>query len=161
LITHSNRKSDKVDAHILARLARVNPKLLSPITSRKKESYPDIAQIRTLDLLVKSRTRLVNAVRELMKTAGVRLATTVTSTFARKVAEMIPGEMKPSLMPLLETIAHLTRQIYAFDVTIERLARKSYPETNRLRQVHGVGAITSLHFVLTSVIRIGSCGQET
>lgn len=84
-----------------------------------------------------------------MKTAGVSLPTTATSTFARKASDMIPEAMKPSLMPLLETIAHLTRQLYAFDIAIERLARKSYPETDRLRQVHGVGAITSLHFVLT------------
>jgi len=108
-----------------------------------------MAQIRARDLLVKSRTKLINAVRGLMKTAGHRLPTTGISTFARKAAELIPEEMKPSLMPLLDVIGHLTRQIYAFDVAIERIARKSYPETDRLRQIHGVGAITSLHFVLT------------
>ena len=148
LITHSTRKSDKVDAQMLARLARVDPTLLSPIAPRSRESYPDVAQLRARDLLVKSRTKLINAVRGLMKAAGLSSPSCGISTFARRVAEILPDEMKPSLMPLLETIAHLTRQICAFDMAIERLATERYPETKRLRQVSGVGAITSLQFVL-------------
>jgi hypothetical protein len=35
------------------------------------------------------------------------------------------------------------------DKAIENLARKQYPETARLRQISGVGAVTALHFVLT------------
>jgi transposase len=53
------------------------------------------------------------------------------------------------LIPLLETISHLNKQIYGFDKAIENLARKQYPETARLRQISGVGAVTALHFVLT------------
>ena len=40
MIADSIRKSDQVDAHMLARLARVDPKLLSPIVHRKQESLP-------------------------------------------------------------------------------------------------------------------------
>jgi transposase len=149
LISHSTRKSDEVDACILARLARVDPKLLSPIAHRSQQSYPDIAQLRARDLLVKSRTRLVNAVRGILKAVGLRAPASGSSPFPSKVAASVPDELKPSLMPLLETIAHLNRQIYQFDRAIERLASNRYPETTRLRQVSGVGAITALQFVLT------------
>src|ERR1700733_10618206 len=56
MIADSIRKSDQVDAHMLARLARVDPKLLSPIVHRKQEIYPDIIQLKARDLLVKNRT---------------------------------------------------------------------------------------------------------
>ena len=59
MIADSIRKSDQVDAQMLARLARVHPKLLSPIVHRKQESYPDIIQLKARDLLVKNRTRLI------------------------------------------------------------------------------------------------------
>jgi hypothetical protein len=71
MITSNIRKSDKVDAHLLARLARVDPQLLSPVTHRGKEHYPAIAQLRARDLVMRARTRLINAVRGICKTAGL------------------------------------------------------------------------------------------
>jgi transposase len=50
MIADSIRKSDQVDAHMLARLARVDPKLLSPIVQRKQEGYLDIIQLNARDL---------------------------------------------------------------------------------------------------------------
>lgn len=46
LISDGTRKSDQVDARILARLARVDPTLLSPIAHRSQKSYPDLASVR-------------------------------------------------------------------------------------------------------------------
>jgi transposase len=46
-------------------------------------------------------------------------------------------------------IAHLNVQIYQFDRSIEKLAHDQFPETDRLRQISGVGPVTSLHFVLS------------
>jgi hypothetical protein len=54
MIADSILKSDQVDAHMLARLARVDLKLLSPIVHRKQESYPDIIQLKARDLLVRT-----------------------------------------------------------------------------------------------------------
>ena len=63
--------------------------------------------------------------------------------------EALPKELKPALRPVLETIAALTTRIRRFDRLIEELASKRYPETDVMRQVSGVGPITSLSFVLT------------
>jgi transposase len=149
MIADSIRKSDQVDAHMLARLARVDPKLLSPIAHRKQEIYPDIIQLKARDLLVKNRTRLMNAVRGVLKSAGLRVPNCGTSCFPSKAAQCIPDELKPGLTPLLETISHLNQQIYSFDKAIESTAQNRYPETIRLRQISGVGSITALQYVLT------------
>jgi hypothetical protein len=116
---------------------------------RKQESYPDIIQLKARDLLVKNRTRLVNAVRGILKSTGLRVPPSGTSCFPSKATLIIPDELKPSLLPLLETISHLNKQIYSLDNTIETLARNRYPETDRLRQISGVGPITALQYVLT------------
>ncbi len=51
---------------------------------------------------------------------------------------------------MVETIASLTERIRDYERRIEQLCKESYPqETGLLRQVPGVGALTSLTFVLT------------
>jgi transposase len=60
LIYSNKRKTDEVDAENLARLARVDPKLLYPLRHRGEESQAHIALIRSRDVLVSSRTQLVN-----------------------------------------------------------------------------------------------------
>jgi len=73
LITQSVRKNDRVDAQKLARLARVDPKLLSPIRHRSAEGQADLAVIRARAELVEVRTGLINCVRGLVKPMGERL----------------------------------------------------------------------------------------
>jgi transposase len=149
LIAAGVRKSDQVDAQLLARLARTDPTLLAPITHVGHHHYPDIARLRARALLVRTRTRLINAVRGIVKTVGIRLPACNTRGFAGKAAPLVPSELQPSLDPLLETIATLSAQIKAYDHAVERIAHEQYPETARLRQVPGVGPVTALQFVLT------------
>ena len=120
MIADNIRKSDHVDAHLLARLARVDPKLLAPITHHSNASYPAKTQLKARDLLVRNRTRLMNAVRGILKAVGRRVPPSGTSSFPAKAELCIPDELKPGLMPLLETISHLNQQIYSFDKAIEK-----------------------------------------
>ena len=148
-IYDNDKKSDRVDAEQLARFARMDPKLLSPITHRGMATRADLAVLRSRSALVDSRTQLVNHVRGSIKPFGVRLPASPTLTFARKAAWKIPRELRPALVPILRTIAELTARIVKFERRIEQLAAERYPETTRLRKVDGVGSITSLTFVLT------------
>ena len=148
-IYDNDKKSDRVDAEQLARFARMDPKLLSPITHRGMAARADLAVLRSRSALVDSRTQLINHVRGSIKPFGVRLPASSTPTFARKAAWKIPRELRPALVPILRTIAELTVRIVKFERRIEQLATERYPETIRLRKVDGVGAITSLTFVLT------------
>ena len=149
LISESIRKSDRVDARAVARLARVDPSLLSPLTHRKTATYPHMAQLRARHVLVRSRTSVVNAIRGMAKAVGVRLPACSTETFASKISPLLPDALKESLLPLLETIVTLNLQIQKCDRAIYHLAKYKYPETERLRQVSGVGVNTALEFVLT------------
>jgi len=74
-----------------------------------------------------------------------------TRTFARKARVVIPDELLAALEPVLVTIGKLGEQILALEKRIKVLVleREVYPETNVLRQVTGVGAITAPTFVLT------------
>lgn len=149
LVYGGDRKSDKLDAQKLARLARFDPKLLSPIQHRGKDAQAHLALIRSRDALVSSRVGLVNHVRGSVKAFGARLPVCSTRTFARKARAVIPNELLAALEPVLIIIEKLSEQILAMEKRIKVLGREAYPETNVLRQVTGVGAITALTFILT------------
>lgn len=149
LITENESKDDPVDAELLARLGRVEPQLLSPIQHRGERAQADLAVIRARDAVVAARTQLVNHVRGAVKSWGGRLRSSSTRSFARQGASQLPEALRPALQPLLDVLALLTSQIEAYDRQIEAACREAYPETELLRQVGGVGAVTSLAFVLT------------
>jgi transposase len=138
LISASDNKSDGLDAEMLARLARVDPKLLHPIRHRGMEAQKDLTVIRARQALVEARTKLINCARGLVKTTGVRIAKSSSQGFGRRAAEAMPELLRGALAA-----------VSAYDEQIEQLGRKQYPETARLQQVNGVGALTALTFVLT------------
>lgn len=67
------RKGDEADAETLARLARLDPKLLSPIHHRSPQAQAHLSMIRSRDVLVRTRTLLINHVRGTVKASGERL----------------------------------------------------------------------------------------
>ena len=149
LVYGGDRKSDKLDAQKLARLARFDPKLLSPIQHRSQGAQAHLALIRSRDALVSSRVGLINHIRGSVKAFGARLPVCSTRTFARKARGVIPEVLLAALEPVLVIVEGLSEQILAMEKRIKVLGREAYPETNVLRQVTGVGAITSLTFILT------------
>ena len=142
-----NHKTDKRDAFLLARSALQSPESLHGITQRSPEIRRDMTLLNARDSLVEARTALVNAVRGFVKPTGHRIPKISTHAFHKKALEHIPADLGPALEPLLVTIAGLTQQIDHYDREIERCAKK-HPVTERLRQVGGVGPITSLLLVL-------------
>ena len=149
LIAKSDRKSDRVDAEMLARIARLDPQLLCPIRHRGAQARADLALLRSRDLLVASRTSMVSHVRSTVKSFGHRLPSCSADSFHKIPEEQLPESVRHVLFKVLEQIEVQTRAIKAMDKEIERLSRERYPETSLLRQVHGVGPVTALCFVLT------------
>jgi transposase len=148
LIYQNRRKNDQVDAEYLARLARVDPALLHPLEHRGEEAQADLSVIRSRELLVKTRVQLVNHVRGVVKSFGERLPKCDTEAFARRVRSGIPPALRPSLLPVVETIATLSAQIRACDRHLERAVEQRYREASLLMAVNGVGVVTALSFVL-------------
>jgi transposase len=149
LIAENDAKSDGVDAELLARLGRVDPALLKPIAHRGLQAQRDRILIQTRDGFVRARTQLVNQVRGFAKALGTRLPASSTEAFPKRVRATAPMDLFPGLELLLETIERLTATIRQMDHAVERLCRERYPETELLRQVPGVGAITAFYYVLT------------
>jgi transposase len=149
LIYANKRKTDEIDAENLARLARVDPKLLYPLKHRGEDSQAHMALIRSRQVLIGSRTQLVNHVRGAVKSFGGRLPKCPARSFHNKAPEHIPEALRPALDPILEQIGSLTQSIRDYDRKLQTIAEEHYPETELLRQVEGVGPLTALTFVLT------------
>lgn len=148
LIHHNKHKTDKTDAENLARLARLDPKVLAPLKHRSETSQAHLALLRSREALVGARTQLVNHVWGSVKAFGARLPKCSTESFHKKAAREIPEELEEVLKPVLETIASLSARIRDYDKRIEWLAAERYPETKLLRQIRGVGTLSALAFVL-------------
>lgn len=149
LISQNRAKDDRVDARVLAQLARVDPTLLYPVRHRGESAQRDLAVLRAREALVRSRTRLILHCRGAAKAAGHRLPSCDARSFAGKVMPVLPAGLGPALGPLVEVIADLTDRIRGMNREIERIAGDRYPEVSRLTQVRGVGTLTALAFVLT------------
>ncbi len=149
LIYANKQKTDEVDAENLARLARLDPKLLYPLRHRGEDSQAHMAIIRSRQALVGCRTQLVNHLRGAVKSFGGRLPKCPARTFHKRASEHIPEALLPALGPILEQIASLTERIREYERQLETISKESYPETELLRQVEGIGPLTALAFVLT------------
>jgi transposase len=149
LISASSRKNDRMDARMLARLARVDPQLLRPIRHRSEQAQADLMTIRIRAALVEARTSLVNSVRGFAKALGERLPACDADAMGVEKMEALPPVMQQRLRPLVEQVEGLTAQIKKLETSIEQIARTQYPETQLLKQVHGVGTLIALTFVLT------------
>ena len=151
LISQSSRKTDKVDARMLARLARIDPELLRPIRHRSEQAQMHLMTIRMRADLVETRTALVNSTRGFTKSVGQRLPKCATCQWDVEHLDTIalPPELRDTLAPLIAVVEVLNAQIAAADGKIEQIARDHYPETQLLTQISGVGTLIALTFCLT------------
>ena len=150
LIYANKQKTDQIDAENLARLARLDPKLLYPVAHRGEDSQAHMALIRSRQALVDCRTQLVNHVRGAVKSFGARLPKCPARSFHKRAPEHIPEALMPALGPILEQISSLTERIRDYERQLETISKEHYPhETDLLRQVEGIGPLTALTFVLT------------
>jgi transposase len=148
LITQSVKKNDRMDAEQLARLARVDPKLLAPIRHRGAEAQGDLAIIRARAEVVECRTKLINAARGLTKPMGERLKSCDADSVKESLADGHSEATQAIIRPLLKLVESITQQIQVYDQKIQEM-EKRYPETKLLKQVHGVGRLIALSFILT------------
>jgi len=145
-ISDGDRKDDRKDAETLARLGRSDTRLLSPVDPRKPEVRKDLEVLRARAKLVVIRTMLVNHMRGVVKSFGLRMPDCSAERF-HKCA--LPSELSNELATMMAMLKSTSAAIDAYDTRITALAETKYPQTTVLKQVRGVGPITSLCFVLT------------
>ena len=127
LISQSSRKDDRLDAQMLARLARADVRLLRPIQHRSEKAQEDLMKIRVRAALMDTRTSLVNAARGLTKAMGERLPVCDADSMGVEQMTDLPTGLKETLKPLLEQVESLTKTIKECDKEIEQIARTEYP----------------------------------
>jgi transposase len=148
----NERKSDELDAMMLARIGRMDPKLLHPIQHGSEQAQRDLLQIKLRDNLVRQRVDIISSVRFTLKSLGVALPSPNTACFAKRARTLLCNQDESLLAmiePSLQIVDLLTQKIREIEKRIEQLGMERYPVTQRLQQITGVGAITSLAFVLT------------
>jgi transposase len=151
-IYQNERKCDRKDAEILARLARSDEKLLHTVEHGSEEMQRDLLQIKLRDNLVRQRVDIINSVRFTLKSLGVALPSPNSECFARHARKTLSGtypELLALIEPSLGVLDAMTAQIRLLEKSIEAMAAEKYRECEYLTQIAGVGTLTSLTFILT------------
>lgn len=146
LISQAQRKNDKRDAELLARLGRADRELLSPVEHRGIDAQRDLAALKARDVLVSTRTRLINFARGIVKSFGERLPDCDAAGFVKKARTAVPAELAPELGPVLDALEGVEKAIDAADERIAALAKKD-PDVEVVSQPYGVGVLTALTFL--------------
>ena len=176
-IYQNERKCDKRDAELLARIARTDEKLLYPVEHVTEEyrgagwtgagrrapkgcepwggehqMQRDLLQIKLRDNLVRQRVDIISSVRFTLKSLGIALPSPSSQSFARHARKLLGGEHSATLAllePSLCVLDGMNEQIRALEKSIESMAAEKYPECEFLTQITGVGLLTALTFILT------------
>ena len=140
-------KTDERDAETLARIGRVDVKLLRPIRHGSEESQKQMLSMKMRDVLVRRRRDIINTIRGTLKALGWRVSNPDSARFHKVVLEQVPAEQHEVIAPCVKVLALLTKQIKEYDRIIEEAAA-AHPAASRLQQIVGIGPVTALYFVL-------------
>lgn len=148
LIAESTLKNDTVDAETLARLVRMDVRLLRPIQHRSETTQRLRGMLRVRGILVANRTACMNGARGLLRSFGYRVPGTTIQRLARALATReIPEELLALVAPLVATALELAEKIEALDEEVKAVGAE-YPEVERLQTIPGVGPLVALAYVL-------------
>lgn len=145
-IYKAERKSDKRDAVMLARIGRMDVELLSPIQHGSEEAQKEMLAIKMRDALVRQRVSLINTIRFTLKSLGLRVRSCDTRNFHRKAYQEIPSEYHPVFTPLLDLLKAYTDQIKSYQKQFDLIAENN-EVAQRLMKIRGIGSITALAFI--------------
>src|SRR5438046_7083900 len=147
-IYQHERKSDRRDALMLARIARMEPALLYPVRHGSEEAQQDLLRIKLRNSLVRARVALINSLRFMLKSLGYAVCNPSSERFHKVAMERLPERVQQMIAPSVQALAELSTRIAVLEREINVVARTNYPQTLWLQQVPGVGVLTALYFVL-------------
>ena len=148
LIYHGKRKNDRLDAEKLARLGRMDRKLLCPIRHRTEVTQTALSFLRCRDQLVETRTEMVNHVRGVSKSFGLRISKGDICSFCRRARKSLSENLLGVLEPILSCIEEVSKRIKQYETEITKMANGS-SAAQAILASHGVGELTAMAFILT------------
>lgn len=140
-------KSDQRDAEMLARIGRLDVKLLRPIRHGSEEAQKQMLSMKMRDTLVRRRRDIINTIRGTLKSLGHRVSNPDSARFHKIVLDEAPIDQHHIIEPLVKVLAVVTAEIKGYDKMITEAAA-AHPVASRLQQIVGIGPITALYFVL-------------
>ena len=145
-IYKGTKKSDRIDAEKLARVARADKKLLHPVKLMDRKRQEALLAIKSRDLLVKNRICIINAIRGFIRSFGID-DTEYSPETINQMYSTLPKEIRLNLRGLFATLTAMNNCIKDYDRRIAKIAQE-YPETRTLQQIKGVGPLIALTFAL-------------
>lgn len=149
-VLHGKKKTDKIDAQVLAELARMG--WYKPIHRKAGVSREQRTVVSARATLVNTCTQLKNTIRGLLKASGIVLPVggegLVFVESVQKAIKGLPSDMQRSLQDLLsvwQQSHELQKRAYK---DLARIAKRSEVAA-RLMTVPGVGSATALAFAST------------
>src|SRR5690606_23042747 len=91
-IYDNERKCDRTDARMLARIGRVDPAMLHPVSHIGEAGQRDLLLLKLRDALVRQRVALVNSARACLKSLGLRLPLGTTAVSVRRARETLKAQ---------------------------------------------------------------------
>jgi transposase len=147
MIWDSSRKNDWRDAEMLAKVARTDRSLLSPVRLRGDGDQELMRLVKARDLLVKTRTGIVNQIRGFCKSEGVRPPKCSAESFTR-LEHAIPANVLPVVKPLFAVLKELAMKVGLYDKMIaEALKRLHGEDAALLEPIGGVGPVTAAAYL--------------
>lgn len=152
LIAASTLKTDKLDAEILGRLARMHqfdPEVVGTCQVRTRDTQLRRSRMNARDQFVKSRTALASLVRSTLKADAWPKLKCEGERLPAKVRDMaLPGDILEVLTPMLAMIEELNRQIAAVDRQIAAITKTDKVFEN-WDEIDGVGNLVAVSFYTT------------
>lgn len=144
-IGQHGRKTDRIDAEVLARALEYGRVPLAHVLSEHRQELRFHLGVRRT--LVETRAVHVAMVREIVRARGSMISSCSTETFAVKVeSEPLDEESRNLIDPLLKVISELDTQIAVAEEKLEQLSSKE-PVIRLLQTAPGVARIVAAAFV--------------
>ena len=125
LISQSCSKNDRNNAYWLAELGRTNPALLAPVEPLGQQARQHRSWLRGRETLLGARTQLLNSVRGIAKSHGIRFGPCGMTKWDAAVEKKCPAVLPTILKPMARIIAALTREINKLDRRLEKRGKRA------------------------------------
>lgn len=139
------RKTDRIDAEVLARAVEQGGIPLAHVLSPARRELRDLLAVRRA--LVETRAQYITTIRGLARSRGERIGTCAADDFLAKLGRAVLGEQTRALVgPLESALRQIALELARTNARLEQLAAKE-PMIERLTTAPGVGLVVAAMFV--------------
>jgi transposase len=144
-IRQHGRKTDRIDAEVLARGVELGGIPVAHVLSPARRALRDLLAVRRA--LVETRAQYVTTVRGLIRSRGDRIGTCATDDFLAKVSKAdLKPETREIIEPIVRAIAAINVQLAKADERVDQAVQQE-AIIQRLMTAPGVGPVVAAAFV--------------